>query len=230
MDPESIYASLLKSYENLTGTGTTGGGVSFTTVLERGLDPEQMAAHPEVQRVINERVKCLIDASERILDAMIQTPLPYGLRWICRQLDTMARTTFKDATESQIAALIGGFVFLRYINPVIVAPESINIVTKKPSPQARKNLMMVAKCMQNLSNSQFFTKDKKDLQPLNRFLTKNLEKIHRYFKELCKVRTTSCYLYLGYGFDEVLQTSKRRSNIFALFPFDTRARLRRCLL
>jgi hypothetical protein len=178
LDPQKVYVSLINQHESKTGDSSP---------LPRDLSPEDIAAHPEVRKVVQLRVDALIATSERILEAMVKTDLPYGVRWICRQLDQMARTTFKDATERQISALIGGFVFLRYINPVIVSPESLNIVNKKPSPQARKNLMMLAKCIQNLSNSQLFAKEKKDLQPLNIFISGNREKIHGYFQELCKV-------------------------------------------
>lgn len=48
--------------------------------------------------------------------------VPYGIRWMCKQLAVLGREAFPTAADEQIDSLVGGFINLRYINPAIVTP------------------------------------------------------------------------------------------------------------
>ncbi|KAF7335246.1 hypothetical protein MSAN_02335100 [Mycena sanguinolenta] len=82
------------------------------------------------------------------------------------------------------------FIFLRFISPAIVAPETIDIelpkeLSKEEHLVIRRGLMVIAKIIQNLANNLFFGKEK-HMVPLNTFLQANIASVTRFLSELNK--------------------------------------------
>jgi hypothetical protein len=76
------------------------------------------------------------------------------MRWICRQLLEMQQNAEGQSLSDPTAKagyLVGGFVFLRFFCPVVVAPESVDLV-RDPNTRTRRNLILIAKVLQNLAN------------------------------------------------------------------------------
>merc|ERR1711902_386876 len=90
--------------------------------------------------------------TERILKYVHE--VPYGIRWICKQLAEMGEKYFPNRDRIEIGSLVGGYIYLRFFNPVIVAPDQKNLLSngKKLNPKARRNLILIAKILQNQSN------------------------------------------------------------------------------
>ncbi|KAJ7265356.1 hypothetical protein B0H12DRAFT_1201035 [Mycena haematopus] len=91
--------------------------------------------------------------------------------------------------EAKFSAM-GAFIFLRFISPAIVAPETIDIELPKESSKEeqliiRRGLMVIAKIIQNLANNLFFGKEK-HMVPLNTFLQANIASVTRFLSELNK--------------------------------------------
>ncbi|ETO28351.1 RasGTPase-activating protein [Reticulomyxa filosa] len=105
---------------------------------------EEAAQDKFVKRLIPPRVKQLEYIAEHFLSRIIETvdQVPFGIRWICRQLAEMAQKRFPDADRYQIGGLVGGYIYLRFFNPVIVTPESVHFVEKKLSKVMRRNLIL----------------------------------------------------------------------------------------
>ena len=57
---------------------------------------------------------------------------PYGIRWICKQIRSLSKRKYPDAQDHTICTLIGGFFFLRFINPAIVTPRSYMLIEQNP--------------------------------------------------------------------------------------------------
>lgn len=75
-------------------------------------------------------------------------------------------------------------MFLRFISPTIVSPESIDIeLPKENESTMRKGLMVVAKVIQNLANNMFFGKQV-IMSPLNDFLKANIVIVTRFLSDL----------------------------------------------
>lgn len=49
--------------------------------------------------------------------------VPYGIRWICKQIRELSKQKFSHCTREQVCSLIGGFFLLRFINPAVVTPQ-----------------------------------------------------------------------------------------------------------
>jgi Ras GTPase-activating-like protein IQGAP2/3 len=83
---------------------------------------------------------------ERIVNGV--DAIPYGIRWICKQLGDLARQRFPEADRFQIGSLIGGYIYLRFFNPVIVTPDALNFIQTKPKGVMRRNLILVSICIE----------------------------------------------------------------------------------
>lgn len=51
---------------------------------------------------------------------------------------------YPDATDYAICSLIGGFFFLRFINPAIVTPQAYMLVDGVPAKYPRRTLTLVS--------------------------------------------------------------------------------------
>ena len=67
-------------------------------------------------------------------------------------------------------SLIGGYIYLRFFNPVIVTPDAMNIIATKPNRIQRRNLILVAKVLQNLSNGLLFGDKEIYMKVLNQYI------------------------------------------------------------
>ena len=92
----------------------------------------QAEGNAEVQRRIVERLPVLQDLVIRILDRLRQTinSVPYGIRWLCKAVRSLILEKFPDATTERINSFIGGFFFLRYINPIIATPHGMFVASE----------------------------------------------------------------------------------------------------
>ena len=76
------------------------------------------------------------------VNAILQSvsELPYGLRWICKSLSNICKTSLPESNDLENQKLIGYFVYYRFLNLAIVAPDSqqAQLVKKELSALARK--------------------------------------------------------------------------------------------
>lgn len=87
-------------------------------------------------------------------------------------------------------------MFLRFISPAIVSPESIDVeLPKENEATMKRGLMVVAKVIQNLANNMFFGKQV-HMAPLNDFLKNNIVVVTRFLSEL-NVCIGFCSSFLG---------------------------------
>ncbi|PVU91774.1 hypothetical protein BB561_004222 [Smittium simulii] len=90
--------------------------------------------------------------------------LPTGIREIASAIKTASSLKFPDFNPNSLNSLIGGFFFLRFINPAIIIPERV-ISTPIPSLKLmRKTLTLIAKIIQHLANHSSNDKKLKELQ------------------------------------------------------------------
>ncbi|KAF9266130.1 hypothetical protein L218DRAFT_1016740 [Marasmius fiardii PR-910] len=103
--------------------------------------------------------------------------IPSMFREICVHI---GKTVYQRWPEAKFAAL-GAFVFLRFISPAVVAPETIDL--DSPNDPLRRGLMLIAKIIQNLANNIFFGKEA-HMIGLNDFLREHITHVTRYLSEL----------------------------------------------
>ncbi len=61
--------------------------------LPRGVAPEVAAANPDVQGIIAPRLTMLMEIANSFLLTIIDSleSVPYGIRWICKQIRSLTR-------------------------------------------------------------------------------------------------------------------------------------------
>lgn len=69
--------------------------------LPRGVSPEIAAAHPDVQAIIQPRLQMLMEIANSFLDTIIASleMVPYGIRWICKQIRSLTRVSAESALK-----------------------------------------------------------------------------------------------------------------------------------
>lgn len=135
--------------------------------LPKGVSPEVAAANPDVQNIIAPRLTMLMEIANSFLLTIMDSidSVPYGIRWICKQIRSLTKVGFlayansaereltrfmlqrkyPEATDYAICSLIGGFFFLRFINPAIVTPQAYMLIDSLPASakHPRRTLTLV---------------------------------------------------------------------------------------
>jgi Ras GTPase-activating-like protein IQGAP2/3 len=190
INPIKVYEGYIIEQETKTGKVFSG---------NRKPTPEEAAADEQVKRLIAPRMKRLEEISQRFLDAILVSTesVPYGIRWICKQIRELTKVKFPAATRKEACSLVGGFFLLRFINPAIVTPQAFMLVDSKLSANTRRNLTLLAKMLQNLANNvQFGGVKEFYMEPLNVFLDRNRDRLNDFLEGLTRVEDLNTHLLL----------------------------------
>jgi Ras GTPase-activating-like protein IQGAP2/3 len=181
INPLKVYEKMVRDYESQHG--------ELPPDMPKAVTAEEAAENRTVQMVIEPRVNALMEIGNSFLDTIIQglEEAPYGIRWICKQIRSLSKRKYPDAQDHTICTLIGGFFFLRFINPAIVTPRSYMLIDSNPTDNPRRTLTYVAKMLQNLANKPSYAKEPymAKLQP---FIQHNKERINKFLLDLCEVQ------------------------------------------
>ncbi|KAL7712528.1 Ras-GAP domain-containing protein [Entamoeba marina] len=157
-------------------------GQSFEVDDHRETDPEQLEKNKEA----------LISACKRLFDSVINSfdLLPPGVKLLARVFSEYASQYFGELSDEARNSLTGSFIMLRYVNPAIFSPEKYGIVDdpKTISMMGRRNLILVSKVLQNVSNGVKFIPEKEPfMTPLNAVLDEYLDQFKKYFRRIVTV-------------------------------------------
>ncbi|MCJ1428734.1 glyceraldehyde-3-phosphate dehydrogenase 1 [Sticta canariensis] len=181
INPLKVYGRMIEQIQEATG--------ELPPDLPKGVTAEEAAENRRVQATIAPRLKRLMDIATSFLETIIEglDETPYGIRWICKQIRSLSKRKYPDAQDQTICTLIGGFFFLRFINPAIVTPRSYMLIDGTPADHPRRTLTLVAKMLQNLANKPSYAKEPymAKLQP---FIHKNKERVNKFMLDLCEVQ------------------------------------------
>jgi len=198
INPLKVYERLVSQKEEETG--------SVPAELPRGITAEEAAENEQVQSIITPRLTMLMEIANSFLSTIIEglDETPYGIRWICKQIRSLSKRKYPDAQDQTICTLIGGFFFLRFINPAIVTPRSYMLIDGTPADHPRRTLTLIAKMLQNLANKPSYAKEPymAKLQP---FIHQNKERVNKFMLDLCEVQD----FYESLEMDNYVALSKR---------------------
>ena len=181
INPLKVYGNMIKQIERDTG--------SVPDYLPRGVTAEQAAENREVQAIITPRLTMLMELANSFLETIIRglDETPYGIRWICKQIRSLSKRKYPDANDQTVCTLIGGFFFLRFINPAIVTPRSYMLIEGQPDENPRRTLTYIAKMLQNLANKPSYAKEPY-MMKLQPFIIQNKERVNKFMLDLCEVQ------------------------------------------
>jgi ankyrin repeat protein len=120
----------------------------------------------------------------RISSADMVKAMPREMRAIAYFTAEYARQYAPD----RIVPLVGGFVMLRIFNPSLLTPEAYGLLPNGlvPGPAARRNLTLITKLLQNLSNNVEFGSKEQFMVPMNVFIERNRDRMTQYLTELAR--------------------------------------------
>ncbi|KAF2639928.1 Rho GTPase activation protein [Massarina eburnea CBS 473.64] len=181
INPLKVYEKMIVEMEEQQGKPPSN--------LHKAVTAEQAADNETVQQIIAPRLTMLMEIANNFLSTIINglDETPYGIRWICKQIRSLSRRKYPDAQEQTICTLIGGFFFLRFINPAIVTPRSYMLIDATPAENPKRVLTYIAKMLQNLANKPSYAKEPymAKLQP---FIHQNKDRINKFLLDLCEVQ------------------------------------------
>ncbi|KAI0355329.1 hypothetical protein OH77DRAFT_1424817 [Trametes cingulata] len=155
--------------------------VKLVTTMPPGhgyeLDPSRVTK--EELRQNKETVEFITAKFLEIISSSIPA-LPSIIREICAHI---AKSVNDVWPEAKFAAL-GAFIFLRFISPAIVTPETVDVPIPH-DPTVRRGLMVIAKIIQNLANNILFGKEA-HMVILNDFLKEHIVVVTKFLSEINK--------------------------------------------
>lgn len=89
INPLKVYEQMIQQIEEDTG--------SLPPSLPRGVPPETASANEDVQAIILPRLTMLMEIANTFLTTIIESmeTVPYGIRWICKQIKSLTRVNFR---------------------------------------------------------------------------------------------------------------------------------------
>ncbi|GAA6009368.1 hypothetical protein JCM11491_004295 [Sporobolomyces phaffii] len=182
INPLKVYEQMINSIQDETG--------EVPEDLPRNVTPEIAASNPDVQNIIAPRLTMLMEIANSFLLTIMDSidSVPYGIRWICKQIRSLTKRKYPEATDYAICSLIGGFFFLRFINPAIVTPQAYMLIDSLPpsAKHPRRTLTLIAKMLQNLANKPSYSKEAY-MMSLNPFVDTNKTRMNIFLNSLCDV-------------------------------------------
>ncbi|SGZ32594.1 BQ5605_C040g11893 [Microbotryum silenes-dioicae] len=182
INPLKVYEQMVNSILDETG--------ELPEDLPRSVAPEVAAANPDVQNIIAPRLTMLMEIANSFLLTIMDSinSVPYGIRWICKQIRSLTKRKYPEATDYAICSLIGGFFFLRFVNPAIVTPQAYMLIDSLPASakHPRRTLTLIAKMLQNLANKPSYSKEAY-MMSLNPFVDNNKTRMNQFLNALCDV-------------------------------------------
>jgi Ras GTPase-activating-like protein IQGAP2/3 len=171
----------------------------------------EAAQHKQVKELIEPRIDQIRHYVKIFLNQIFAevSDAPYGVRFMCKKIFEHGQQRFGNkglvfsdiasdetndsstsantgATEQEVYGLVGGLVFLRYLNPAISTCDTpaVNIVNQKLTTAQRKNLTMICKVIQSLSNGVLFGSKEQYMIPLNNVIIDYIPYMKKYFESL----------------------------------------------
>lgn len=180
VNPLQVYEQMIQQIEEDSGV--------LPPSLPRGVPTEVAASHPDVQAIIQPRLTMLQEIADTFLTTIKDSieAVPYGIRWICKQIRSLTRRKYPEASDASICSLIGGFFFLRFVNPAILMPQAYMLVDGAPAKYPRRTLTLIAKMLQNLANKPSYAKEQY-MMSLNPFVENNKTMMNQFLNQLCEV-------------------------------------------
>eukprot|EP01089_Gocevia_fonbrunei_P018203 TRINITY_DN6109_c0_g1_i5.p1 TRINITY_DN6109_c0_g1~~TRINITY_DN6109_c0_g1_i5.p1 ORF type:complete len:267 (-),score=49.65 TRINITY_DN6109_c0_g1_i5:81-881(-) len=158
----------------------------FNDKLDFELDPLKLSGEENVEAVVERNKEALISHAKSLLRRITSDDKTENMPREIRATAGFIAEYARKYTPDREAALVGGFIMLRLLNPSLVAPESYGMLPwgKVPSMKARRNLILLTKLLQNLSNGIEFGVKEQHMKVVNSFIIENKDLINNWFTSI----------------------------------------------
>eukprot|EP01119_Soliformovum_irregulare_P023381 TRINITY_DN8156_c0_g2_i2.p1 TRINITY_DN8156_c0_g2~~TRINITY_DN8156_c0_g2_i2.p1 ORF type:complete len:1712 (+),score=184.19 TRINITY_DN8156_c0_g2_i2:33-5138(+) len=108
--------------------------------------------------------------------------LPPQLRELMAHLREEVSAKFPE----QLHKVLGGFIFLRFICPSILAPHVYGLLPEPPNQDCQRCLILLSKTLQNLALGTLPGKKEPFMLTMNDFITQNLDAVHAFLEDVAR--------------------------------------------
>ncbi|KAK9330248.1 hypothetical protein V1520DRAFT_377879 [Lipomyces starkeyi] len=199
-DPLTIYHASINNEELMTGKRSTRDHNVVVDVAIR--DPETRAIYIKNLQCLRGFVVQFIKKLSQNVDTM-----PYGIRYLGRELFTGLQKSFPSETEDRLLSAIGNVLYYRYMNAAIIAPDMVGIHNHPLTQLQKKNLSQLGRIITQVSTGKLFTEEYVFLQPLNVNLTAYITDMRDTVREIIQVPDPEIYFDLD-EFDDLTATKR----------------------
>eukprot|EP01087_Luapelamoeba_hula_P014658 TRINITY_DN4339_c0_g2_i1.p1 TRINITY_DN4339_c0_g2~~TRINITY_DN4339_c0_g2_i1.p1 ORF type:complete len:943 (-),score=160.44 TRINITY_DN4339_c0_g2_i1:50-2878(-) len=109
--------------------------------------------------------------------------VPTEVRQILRHVHDQVVQSFNEQAAHKA---MGGFLFLRLLCPSLMAPQVYGLLPEPPHPTSQRQLILLAKVMQNLANDTLPGKKEHYMERLNEFITSNQDSLRHFYDGLIR--------------------------------------------
>ena len=144
------------------------------------VDPARLGGGPTAIAAAKKNQKTLETMVSKCFDTIFASlnRVPRILRRIASFFVNTVERKFPGASSKAV----GGFFFLRFICPAIVAPASFGLLAKHPAGKGHRALVLVAKVLQNAANGTRFKEA--EMENFNEYLQQKEAKLKQFLEAL----------------------------------------------
>jgi len=142
------------------------------------IDPNKIGTTENIEQNVQNFLQiCTIflNSIHNSIENEVHSNSPSKIHTLCFNVVTRVVTVFPDSAQS----VLGGLLFLRFLCPIIVAPDGLQIIQETLSAPQRRGLVLVSSTLQRLANG---TRSKDAMMtPVNNWITEHEPIIHKIF-------------------------------------------------
>jgi len=200
LNPTAVYHTMINEVEISTGMKSN---------MDRSLPEEKILELEEVKTIIKNRSTQLQNICQSLLESIVKavTKIPYGIRYLCKQIYNVAKEQFPNAPSDELFKVLGYFIGYRFISLAIISPDMFQLCERNQPMNVMKNLVVIGKVFQNLFVLNLYTKTERSMLPANEWLSTAFPVIRRFFKELAEVADPEDFLQVD-KYVELTQKTK----------------------
>jgi len=145
--------------------------------LDMEIDPHKMEGGEGGSNAINKYKLPL--TTQKLFQVIVESVdnVPNEIRGIFSHVSEKVVARFPGAKYKAV----GAFMFLRLLVPGITSPHMYGLMPVPPNEQTQRNLVLLAKVLQNLANEVQFGAKEPHMQRLNDFIVENQDDLHKFF-------------------------------------------------
>jgi len=147
---------------------------------------------------------------EKFYDVIINTidSLPYGLRYLCKQLQIMLKTQFPATDEAKLLGTVGYVVFFKFISGMFLNPTKWEVATEQ-DPNLDANLIVLYQVLKSLFS------DLREMHSgnFNPWIKSKLPTVKQYLKDVPNVEDAEEHLQAN----RLANLAKKEKDIIPIF-------------
>ncbi|KAH6571245.1 hypothetical protein BASA60_007253 [Batrachochytrium salamandrivorans] len=151
------------------------------------LDPLRAEKVDKPEKGLQKNIEALMAFNTLVVDSILNSAesMPTLLRGFFWFLQETVSKKFENDPIVRYTC-ISGFIFLRFFAPAVLGPRLFGLDVGEIDSRSARNLLLVAKTLQNLSNLVEFGQKELYMAPMNVFIKNNMGRMKRFIESISR--------------------------------------------